>query len=69
MNWQALGRQGILVKLGIAASNPLMRGTKASVKPLEHGGVIARPQAAPVARAMPAPPHATSGATVNPKVA
>lgn len=69
MDWQALGRQGVRMKLGLASSNPLMRGTKAPVKALEQLGVVAPPKPAPVARPMPAPPHATSGTTVNPKVA
>lgn len=69
MDWQALGRQEVLMKLGVSASNPLMRGTKAPTKALERGKVVGPPKSAPVARPMPAPPHATSGTTVNPKVA
>lgn len=65
MNWVALGRQGVLIKLGIANSHPLMRGVKVDVDPEETDA----PPKPPVPRVWPPPPHATSGATLNPKVA
>lgn len=53
-----------LNKVGFANTHPLMKGVQ-----LDTGEPSTAPPKAPVARKWPAPPHATSGTTVNPKVA
>ncbi len=59
-----LGQADALRKLGMANTHPLMAGAQ-----LDPGEPSTKAPKAPVARKWPAPAHATSGTTVNPKVA
>lgn len=60
-----LGQVAAQTKLGFANTHPLMKGVQ-----LDPGAPDSlKPPKAPEARKWPAPPHATSGTTVNPKVA
>lgn len=65
MNWYTLGMQEAMHKLGIANTHPLMKGVKVNPR----AAVTGAPPPPPVARVWPAPPYATSGTTINPKVA